>query len=111
MVRAYSTDLRERVIHHVSQGNSAVNTAKLFNVAHSTVYSWLSLFRQTGGLQAKKCGSPAPRKIDEERLKQYFRDNPDATLHEAGRVFSVSHTAIDKKLRKLGITRKKNRSL
>jgi hypothetical protein len=49
--------------------------------------------------------------LDPEQLSAHLRQHPDATLHETGAVFRVSHHAVWKSLRKLGITLKKSRAL
>lgn len=35
--KAYSKDLRERVINHIKSGNTQINTSKTFNISTSTV--------------------------------------------------------------------------
>lgn len=50
-----------------------------------------------------------PRKLDHEKLGDYYKANPDASLKECGAHFQVSHVPVFHALRKLGITRKKNR--
>lgn len=109
MAKGYGIDLRRRVIDYINEGNTIEEAASLFKVGVSTVYKWLRLLRESGSLKHRKQGTPGKRKIDYEALEQYVKDHPDATLHEMGRVFNVRHSAIEKVLIKLKITRKKKR--
>ena len=51
--RAYSQDLRERVLNAVHRGMPAYSVAPIFQVSVSYVYSVLRTWRQTGS-----CGTP-----------------------------------------------------
>ena len=64
MTRAYSMDLRERVVHAVKQeGLSRRQAAERFNVGISTAILWLQCEKATGGVAPAKMGGYKPRKI------------------------------------------------
>ena len=64
MTRAYSMDLRERVVHAVKQeGLSRRQAAERFNVGISTAILWLQREKATGSLAPAKMGGYTPRKI------------------------------------------------
>jgi transposase len=56
MARAYSLDLRERVVASVEGGRSCRETARLFGVSVASVVKWSQRKRQTGSAAAKPMG-------------------------------------------------------
>ncbi|PZA09438.1 IS630 family transposase [Rhodopseudomonas palustris] len=64
MGRAYSTDLRERVVGAVIEGGlSCHQAAAQFGVGISTAILWVQRFRRTGSVEPDKIGGYKPRKI------------------------------------------------
>jgi putative transposase len=64
MARAYSLDLRERVVVAVLQGGlSRREAAARFGVAVSTAIKWVERYRQTGSAAPGKMGGHKPKKI------------------------------------------------
>jgi transposase len=59
MTRAYSDDLRQRVVASVAAGRSRRATGALFGVSASTVTKWWQLFQATGSVTARRSGAPA----------------------------------------------------
>lgn len=106
MTRAYSLDLRERVIQYIENGHDKQSAATLFSVGIATVYRWLKRKSDTGSLKASK-RARAYQRIDNEQLKKYIEENPDAFLSEIAEKFSVTEQAIFYALKRLKITRKK----
>ena len=53
MVRAYSLDLRERVVTAVLAGQSCRTVAKTFGVSVASVVKWSQRFRSVGSAAAK----------------------------------------------------------
>jgi putative transposase len=102
MGRAYTLDLREKVIFFISQGGGKREASKLFNIGEDTIYRWLRL-AQAGTLQAKK-RTEFSRKIPDAVLLSYVHDHPDHTLHEIGNAIGLSASKIWKHLKRLGIT-------
>jgi transposase len=85
-MRAYSTDLRERIVAAVARGEHSLRQlAHLFSVSLSCLVRLLQHQRRTGSVQPKPHGGVPPRKLDavaEARLLELLRAQPDATLTE-----------------------------
>ena len=60
MVRAYSLDLRERVVAAVESGQSCRAVAATFGVSVASVVKWSQRFRSTGTAAAKPMGGKRP---------------------------------------------------
>lgn len=52
-MRAYSQDLRHRIVHAVEQGMPRAEIVKTFAVSRSTIKRYLKLRRETGGVSPK----------------------------------------------------------
>jgi transposase len=64
MARAYSLDLRERVVAAVeNSGLSRRQAAAQFDVGVSTVITWVRRFRKTGSVAPSKIGGYKPKAI------------------------------------------------
>ena len=111
MSNAYSIDLRERAVAYVLGGGKKVDACTIFQIGHDTLYRWLRQHQEEGTLEPRQRGKYKKRKIDDETLRAYVDNHPDATLEEMGSVFEVSAVAIWKACKRLQITRKKNSSL
>lgn len=105
MAKAYSEDLREKVISHIMSGCSKREAAKVFNIGEATVYNWLKLHKK-GSLKPKK-RTDYPRKVDEQKLREYVEQNPDHTLTQIGNALNLKFQTVGKWLKRLKITRKK----
>jgi transposase len=67
MARAYSPDLRERVIVAVASGQSRRRVATTFRVEPSTVVKWWRRYRSTGEVAARRRGGSKVRALVDER--------------------------------------------
>src|SRR5262249_9563833 len=65
MARAYSLDLRERVVAAVASGQSCREASATFGVGVSTVVRWSHQHRETGNVAAKPRGGSKPRALVE----------------------------------------------
>jgi len=73
---------------------------------------WVKLFREKGTLEDAPRRAPYKvRKIDSKELFAMIEKNSDATLKELAKEFGCWPSAIERRLKKLGITRKKNHPL
>ncbi len=64
MGRAYSVDLRERVVGAVCTGGlSCHQAATQFDVGISTAILWVRRFRETGSVEPDQIGGYKPKKI------------------------------------------------
>lgn len=114
-MRAYSTDLRQRVVTAYDAGEGTQEQlAARFAVSTSWVRKVLRQRRDTGSIGPRPHGGGHARAFDGQaaaRLRQAVRDDPGATLEELGRAAGVacSVSAVYQSLKRLGITRKKSR--
>ena len=114
-VKAYSRDLRERILAGVDAGEPQHRLAARFPVSRATVTRLVRLRRETGDLGPRpRPGQPARlgAALDAGLLPQ-LRAQPDATIAEhcaaweraTGR--AVSPTTMRRAIARLGWTRKK----
>ena len=82
MARAYSLDLRERVVAAVAEGSSCRQVASRFKVSVASVVKWSQRFRTTGSAAAYKVGGRRPYALQGERdwLLARLAAKPDITL-------------------------------
>ncbi len=117
MGRAYSQDLRERVMAAVESGTGAYAAASVFQVSVSYIYKALGRRRTTGETSARPwAGGPKPKlAAHDEGLRARVMSKPDATLAELQawlikeHGMKVSVGCLWKRLRRLGLTLKKSR--
>jgi transposase len=110
MARAYSVDLRERVVEYVHNGGDRAEACDIFQIGIAMLQRWLSAKKKTGELAPKKLGS-RPWKLDHAAVVAYVESHEDSTLQEIAQYFDTAVSAIDYILRKFKITRKKNDAL
>ena len=119
-MRAYSTDLRERVVHAYTAGEGSVRElAELYRLAKNTVENWLGLFRATGRVAPRPHGGGVPATITDDRLDalcELVGGHDDATLDELHHLLEqechieTSRAAVSRALLKAKITRKRRRA-
>ena len=82
MPKAYSLDLRERVVARVMAGESCREVAELFKISVASVVKWCQRFRSTGSAAAKRMGRQQPRLLAAERewILGRLAAVPDLTL-------------------------------
>ena len=83
MARAYSLDLRERVVASVARGHSCRAVAALFDVSVASVVKWSQRAREAGTPAAKPMGGKRPYVLAGQRdwLLARLAQKPDLTLH------------------------------
>lgn len=111
MSNFYSLDLRERVIAFIDEGGAKTEACRIFKIGHNTIYLWMRQRKSRGNIKPKARGKYKARLLDDAKLTEYVKKHPDVTLMEMAEVFSVSHVAIWKALRRLNITHKKKPSV
>ena len=85
-------------------------TASVFKINISTIIAWKRRDEATGDVKIKvRC--PVNKKIIPEKLIKYVEEHPDVYLKEIAEVFGCHPSSVLKRLRKLGITRKKEHIL
>jgi transposase len=113
MPKAYSGDMRERVIAEVESGASRRAAAEEFEVSASTAIIWVKCFRETGRCAAKpRGGSISPLEKHADFLLGLIEKQPDRTLDEVvlamrKHKISGSRTAVWRFFKRHKITFKK----
>ena len=114
-MRAYSEDLRRKVIEAAERGISKSHTAHPFGISLSCVKRYARMARQGRPLSPKK-GTGRPPTIDERAtklLEEDVKERPAATV--AGRRRFLEHltgkplsdSTVRRVLKRLGFSRKK----
>ncbi len=115
-MKAYSQDLRERIVKSVEEGKSRREVSRVFQVSLSTVKRYLKQSFEEGHLQPKPIpGRPAHKEAAlQAKLQAQLEAKPDATLVEhcehwgAQEGMKVSPSTMSRVILRLRFTRKKN---
>ena len=115
MTRAYSDDLRGRVLEAVAAGSSARSAGRRFGVAPSTAVRWVDRHRSLGETSARRQGKPRGSRLDahEAFILTLIEKQKDITLTEmverleAEHDLCISRAMLCLWLRRRGFTHKK----
>jgi transposase len=114
MARAYSSDLRDRVVAAVMAGATVRAAADRFGVSVASAVKWSQRYRATGSAAAKPCGGKKPYVLVGQRewLLARIAEAPDLTLRAvlaelADRGVSASYHAVWDFFAHEGVTFKK----
>ncbi len=114
-MRAYSNDLRARVVAAMEAGGSCREVGRSFSIAPSTAGNWYRRYRETRSHAAKAMGGDRRWKLAKEVdwLAQRLAETPDLTLAEvqsdlAARGTHVSYAAVCRTVKRLGLRFRKN---
>jgi transposase len=114
-MKAYSQDLRQRVLRAIDTGTSRAEVAETFAVSVATIKRYLKQRRETGHVVPKAIpGRPAKKGAAlRAALAEQLASYPDTTREEHCRLFAASHgiqvspASISRARAALGWTRKK----
>jgi transposase len=114
-MKAYSQDLRERVLQRVDEGKTQAEAAQLLKVSEATVKRYVRQRREKGHVQPKPIPGRPPRKRAplEAKLQAQLEKQPDATLQEhcdmweAQEGIKVSISTMSRAIEHVKWTRKK----
>jgi transposase len=92
MPKAYSRDLRERVVRFVEEGHSRHGAAAHFKVSVSFVVKLMRAFRATGSLAPKPSGGRRHAKLEPHRsfLLAAVAERPDITMVELAAALAMA---------------------
>jgi transposase len=116
-MKAYSEDLRTKIVEAVDGGMSKSEVVRTFGVSLSSVKRYVGMARQGRSLTPKKPPGLRP-KIDEQTkrlLQADLKERPTATLSQRRRFLQrmagvgVSDSTISRAIKRLGWSRKKDR--
>jgi transposase len=116
-MKAYSVDLRRKIVEAVSTGTPKAQVARAFGVGLSTVKRYASRTERGEGLTPRKPPGKQ-RKVDgtaERLLERALEERPTATLVHRRELLSevagieVSDSTVSRTLRRMGFSGKKDR--
>src|SRR3712207_6092548 len=118
-MRAYSEDLRKKIVAAVEQrGMSKTEAARLFDVSLSSVKRYSRTAREGGSLEPRK--SPGrPRKAHEKAtvlLEKDVEERPSATISQRRRFLehimgtTLSDSTVRRLMKRMGFTQKNGHS-
>lgn len=117
-MQPYSLDLRQKIVNVYATGNiSQRQLATQFQVALSFIQKLLKQHRETGDIAPRKRLTQTPTKLNSEQimvLEQLVEARNDATLDELRYELEqktgvlIGRTTVDRMLRRLELTVKKN---
>lgn len=110
MAKAYSNDLRERVIKNYLDGMSKEDIVNIFVIGLDTLNRWIRKYKKTGSVEPKNQTKFRERKFSDEDILDAVKANPSSRIEEIAKKFSVTHQAISNRMKLAGITRKKRPS-
>jgi transposase len=116
-MKAYSQDLRQRVLQAIDAGQNQATVAKTFSVSVATIKRYLKQRRETGHVRPKTIpGRPAVKgAVLQDHLRAQLEAYPDVSREEHCRLFQAAHgitvspASISRARAALGWTRKKSR--
>ena len=118
MPRAYSQDLRDRIVRAVDAGASRRATATKFEVSVSFVIRLVQHWRLTGSARVRGTGGRPRHRLEPhgELVDRLLGARRDTTLEELCRALgregvAVSRSAVDRYLTARGLTRKKRQAM
>jgi transposase len=114
-MKAYSQDLRERVLRAVDQGYPRAEIVQFFGISLSTLKRYLKQRREEGHVRPKAIPGRPPKKrvLVEAGVLLQLQANADATLEQHCAMWAqahgerVSRWTMSRAIKRLGWTRKK----
>ena len=116
-MKAYSEDLRHRVVAAVEQGYPRTEIVNLLGVSLATIKRYLKQRRETGHVKAKVIPGRTPKKLAalQAGLVDQLRASPDVSLERHCEIWEqthgmqVSRWTMSEAMRRVQWTRKKSR--
>ena len=111
MARAYSYDLRLKVMNFIASGKLIKEASAVFKISRKTINDWKKLKKETGDIKAKSGYHTGHRKIikDVEGFKKFIEANCDKSSKVLSMLWyqKVCPRTIARLLNKLGYSYKK----
>jgi transposase len=115
-MRPLGQDLRQRIIAARERGEGAGEVCKRFGVSRKSVERFWNEHRRTGQCLPKKIGGYRPSRLvpHDRRIERWIQAQPDLSLAELQQrcldqlEISIGITALWHRLRRLGLSFKKN---
>ena len=113
-MKAYSEDLRKKIVTAIERGMPKAQAARLFDVSLSSVKRYSKTARQGGSLEPRK-SSGRPHKIGEKArllLEKDVEERPSTTVPQRRRFLehivatTLSDSTVRRLMKRLGFTQK-----
>jgi transposase len=113
-MRAYSEDLRKKIVAAIERGMSKAQAARLFDVSLSSVKRYSRTAREGGSLEPRK-STGRPTKTDEKArvlLEKDVEERPSATIGQRRRFLehitatTLSDSTVRRLMKRLGFSQK-----
>ncbi len=116
-MKAYSEDLRVKVLRAVDQGHPREEIVKLLGVSQATIKRYLKQRRETGSVAPKAIPGRTPKKLGplQAELAAQLQAHDSLGLEEQCRLWEQSHgvrvstSTMCRAIKRVGWTRKKSR--
>ena len=115
-MKAYSLDLRERVVRAVDEGYPRAEIVKMLGISLATIKRYLKQQRQQGHVQAKAIPGRPPKKLAalQAGVVEQLQAFPDVTLERHCELWEQSHGVrvsrwtMSQAIKRVNWTRKKS---
>jgi transposase len=116
-MKAYSVDLREKVLRAVDQGYPRAEMGKLLGVSRATMKRYVKQRRETGSVAPKAIAGRTPKKLGllQTDLAAQLQAHDDLRIEDQCRVFEQTHgmhvstSTMSEAIKRIGWTRQKKR--
>jgi len=82
MPKAYSNDLRTRIISYVNEGIIQKKIEEVLKISALCISRIIKRYKETGNISSKIPKVIRPRRVDYEKARKYIEENPDKTLKD-----------------------------
>lgn len=103
---AYSLDMRQRALELVKEGKNKTEISRMLGVSRTSLLRW-SKRASRGELAATYPKKRGGFRVDDEKLKAYVAENPDAYQAEIAEAIGAKENTVCRALKRLKISRKK----
>ena len=103
---AYSLDMRQRALELLEEGKSKTEISKILGTSRTSILRW-SKRASRGELAAIYPKERGGFRVDDEKLKAYVAQHPDAYQSEIAEAIGAKENTVCRALKRLKIGRKK----
>lgn len=103
---AYSLDMRQRALELLKEGKTKKEVSKMLGVGRTSLLRWEKR-ELKGELAATYPKTRGGFRVNDEKLKAYVKENPDAYQSEIAEAIGAKENTVCKALQRLKISRKK----
>ena len=108
---AHDIQIRTRAIELLDEGYTQGDVSKLLKVGTTSIKRWKAEIEEHSSIRHfYDTSNRICPKLPEDKLLEYYKDNPDALLKETAKVFDCDPSAIFYACKRFKITAKKRPS-